>query len=178
MNITQKQRISSGRDRCPPGLQYFCLCSFCSCWCRLLCFSLLCYRVFSPSPLCFSSFILWLFYPCSNEESFLFCIEFLPTQTFAGPIWGRTSERWDKGHKPKQSVHCRNFGLVQSLFFNSLFRLRNNKTELYALHMFCRPSSQLFENGYEHPELNCIASLHHIRNHCSVSLPGSTCSVT
>lgn len=164
-----------------------------------------CSSVLSPP---FSSFILWLFYPCSNEESFLFCIKFLPTQTLRARFevedvriqrslfleklyrikfsfqrdWSCnfwTSERWDKGHKPKQSLQCRNFGLVQSLFFNSLFfGLRNNKTELYALHMFYRPSSQLFENGYEHPELNCIASLQHMMNHYSVSLPGSACSVT
>ena len=49
-------------------------------------------------------------------------------------------------------------GLIQSLFFDSLFGLRNSKTELYALHMFCRPSSQIFENGDEHLELSCIAS--------------------
>jgi len=48
-------------------------------------------------------------------------------------------------------------GLIQSLFFDSLFGLRNSKTELYALHMFCRPSSQIFENGDEHLELSCIA---------------------
>jgi hypothetical protein len=41
-------------------------------------------------------------------------------------------------------------GLIQSLFFDSLFGLRNSKTELYTLHMFCRPSSQIFENGDEH----------------------------
>jgi len=35
-------------------------------------------------------------------------------------------------------------GLIQSLFFNSLFGLRNNKTKLYAPHMFCKPSSQIF----------------------------------
>jgi hypothetical protein len=49
-------------------------------------------------------------------------------------------------------------GLIQSLFFDLLFGLRNNKTELYALHMFCRPSSQIFENGDEHLELSYIAS--------------------
>jgi len=49
-------------------------------------------------------------------------------------------------------------GLIQSLFFDSFFGLRNSKTELYALHMFCRPSSQIFENGDEHLELSCIAS--------------------
>jgi hypothetical protein len=49
-------------------------------------------------------------------------------------------------------------GLIQSLFFDSLFELRNSKTELYALHMFCRSSSQIFENGDEHLELSCIAS--------------------
>jgi hypothetical protein len=32
-------------------------------------------------------------------------------------------------------------GLIQSLFFNLFFELRNSKTELYALHIFCRPSS-------------------------------------
>jgi len=47
-------------------------------------------------------------------------------------------------------------GLIQSLFFDSLFGLRNNKTELYALHMFCRPSSQIFENDDELLELSCI----------------------
>ena len=49
-------------------------------------------------------------------------------------------------------------GLIQSLFFDSLFGLQNSKTELYALHMFCRPSSQIFENGDEHLELSYIAS--------------------
>ena len=49
-------------------------------------------------------------------------------------------------------------GLIQSLFFDSLFGLRNSKTELYTLHMCCRPSSQIFENGDEHLELSCIAS--------------------
>jgi hypothetical protein len=53
---------------------------------------------------------------------------------------------------------ARSSGLIQSLFFDSLFGLRNSKTELYALHMFCRPSSQIFENGDEHLELSCIAS--------------------
>jgi len=49
-------------------------------------------------------------------------------------------------------------GLIQSLFFDSLFGLRNSKTEFSTLHMFCRPSSQIFKNGNEHLELNCIAS--------------------
>jgi len=106
----------------------------------------------------------------------LYRIKFSFQRHWSCNFW--TSERWDMGYKPKQSLQCRNFGLVQSLFFNSLFGLRNNKTELYVFHMFCRPSSQLFENGYEHPGLNCIASLQHIMNRCSVSLPGSACSVT
>ena len=49
-------------------------------------------------------------------------------------------------------------GLIQSLFFDLFFGLRNSKTELYALHIFCRPSSQIFENGDENLELSCIAS--------------------
>jgi len=49
-------------------------------------------------------------------------------------------------------------GLIQSLFFDSLFGLRNSKTELYTLHIFLRPSSQIFKNGDEHLELSCIAS--------------------
>jgi len=48
-------------------------------------------------------------------------------------------------------------GLIQSLFFDSLFGLRNTTTEFYALHMFCRPSSQIFKNGDECLELSCIA---------------------
>jgi len=69
-----------------------------------------------------------------------------------------------------------NSGLIQSLFFDSLFRLRNNKTELYALHMFCRPS-QIFENGDEHMELSCI-TLQHTINQSSILLPDSASSVT
>ena len=49
-------------------------------------------------------------------------------------------------------------GLIQSLLFYLLFRLWNCKTEFYALYMFCRPSSQIFENGDKCLELSCIAS--------------------
>ena len=49
-------------------------------------------------------------------------------------------------------------GPIQSLFFDSLFGFRNSKTELYALHIFCRSSSQIFKNDEEHLELSCIAS--------------------
>jgi hypothetical protein len=49
-------------------------------------------------------------------------------------------------------------GLIQSLFFDSLFGLRNSKTEFYALYMFCRSSSQIFENGDTRLKLSCIAS--------------------
>jgi hypothetical protein len=49
-------------------------------------------------------------------------------------------------------------GLIQSLLFDSVFELQNNKTEFYTLHMFYRPSSQIFENGDERLELNYIAS--------------------
>ena len=48
--------------------------------------------------------------------------------------------------------------LIQSLFFDSLFGLQKNKTEFCALHMFCRSSSHIFENGDEHLKLSCIAS--------------------
>ena len=51
-----------------------------------------------------------------------------------------------------------NSGLIQSLLFDSLFGLQNSKTKFYVLHMFCRSSSQIFENGDEHLELSCIAS--------------------
>jgi hypothetical protein len=49
-------------------------------------------------------------------------------------------------------------GVIQSPFFDSFFGLRNNKTELYALHMFCRPSSQIFEYDDKHLEISCIDS--------------------
>jgi hypothetical protein len=48
-------------------------------------------------------------------------------------------------------------GMIQQ-FLDSLFGLRNSKTELFALRMFCRPLSQIFANGDEHLELSCIAS--------------------
>ena len=47
-------------------------------------------------------------------------------------------------------------GLIQSLFFDSLFGLRNNKNEFYGLHIFCRSSSQIFKNGDECLKLSCI----------------------
>jgi hypothetical protein len=49
-------------------------------------------------------------------------------------------------------------GPIQSMFLDSLFGFRNSKTELYALHIFCRSSSQIFKNDEEHLELSCIAS--------------------
>jgi hypothetical protein len=48
-------------------------------------------------------------------------------------------------------------GMIQSLLFDSVFGLQNNKTEFYTIHMFYRPSSQIFKNGDERLELNCIA---------------------
>ena len=62
-------------------------------------------------------------------------------------IWAITRDNiWSAGSS----------SLIQSLFFDSLFGLRNSKNEFYALHMFCRPSSQIFENGDECLELSCI----------------------
>jgi len=64
-------------------------------------------------------------------------------------IWAITRDNiWSAGSS----------NLIQSLFFNWLFGLRNSKTEFSTLHMFCRPSSQIFKNCDEHLELSCIAS--------------------
>ena len=79
-------------------------------------------------------------------------------------IWAKTQDNiWSAG----------NSGLIQSLFFDSLFVLRNSKTEFSALYMFCRPSSHIFKNGDERLELSCIASFTTQINQCSVLLPDS-----
>jgi len=119
----------------------------------------------------FFSFIFWPFYPQMERRKFpsLFCIPFL--SGYCGPdlrqemcefkdlyfwrncrksnllsndtdlvifgplrleIWAITRDSiWSAGSS----------GLIQSLFFDLLFGLQNNKTEFCALHMFCRSSS-------------------------------------
>jgi len=140
----------------------------------------------SPAEPLFFYFILWPFYPQMERRKFpsLFRIPFLfgycepdfrqETCEFKDLyFWGNCI----KSNLLSNNMNIAIFGslrleiwaitrdsiwsagsssLIQSLFFDSLFGLRNNKNEFYALHMFCRPSSQIFENGDECLELSCI----------------------
>jgi hypothetical protein len=81
MNITQKQRISVEEIGVLPVFNIFAsvLCVPVGAAYSVFLFSVI---GFSKCLLCFSFrprnsyFILWLFYPRSNEENFLFCIDF------------------------------------------------------------------------------------------------------
>ena len=129
-----------------------------------------------PSWSLFFSFIFWPFYPQMERRKFpsMFCIPSYPD--IAGQIWSRKHvnskisisgeilENWI--FFPTTLIlitrdslwSARSSGLIQSLLFDLLFGLQNSKIEFYVLHMFCRSSSHIFENGDERLELSCITS--------------------
>jgi len=85
MNITQKQRISVEEIGVLSVFNIFASVLFVPVWCRLLCFSLLCYRVFQVSLLCFSDPVTLLLYcgfstPAAMKKIY-FSALISPTQT-------------------------------------------------------------------------------------------------
>jgi len=62
------------------------------------------------------------------------------------------------GHNPRQYLECRKFGFDSIPVFRLALWVSKQQTEFYALHKFCRSSSQIFENDDERLELSCIAS--------------------